>query len=114
MVFFTPGPFYPPKKEPSVLLGQEFVWTPSSGLVALETRTLASAGRRIKVRLTSCPQCIHYTHYSLPAPYREYLVRFPSVLSLKLRLLQECLLHLLDILSISLNLSADQILPVAV
>jgi len=105
MIVFTPRPLYPPKKEPPVLLGQEVAW-PTVGLVALETRYLASSGRRTKILLT----CIHH---SLPAPCREYLVRFSFVLSLKLRPSQEFLLHLLDILSFPLSSPAEQILPAA-
>ena len=89
--FHAPTVLPPPKKVPLVLLGEEVAW-PTAGLVALETRALASAGRRTKTVLTCIP-------HSLTAPYREYLVRFPSVLSLKLRPLQEFLLRLLDMLT---------------
>ena len=111
--FHAPTVLSPQERVPGTV-GTGICADPTAGLVALETRNLASARRRTKVRLTSCPQCVHYTHYSLPGPYREYLIGFPSVLSIKLRLLQEFLLHLLDILGFSLNLSADQIFPVAV
>jgi len=104
-IVFTPRPFYPPTKEPPVLMRQEVAW-PTADLIALETRTLDSAGRRTKILLTC-------NHHSLPAPCREYLVRFPSVLSLKLRPLQEFLLHLLGMLSFSSNSPAEQILPAA-
>ena len=71
MVVFRPRPLYPLKKESSVLFGQEFaltlqpVWT-----FWRREAILAAAGGRTKILLTSCPQCIHYTHYSLPALYR--------------------------------------------
>jgi hypothetical protein len=97
---FDPLP-HPPQERACVV-----VWTGGceEHTVCLDSwkkRTLASAGSRTKILLTSCPQCIQYSHYSLPASYREYLTRFLFVLSFKLHQLQEFLLHLLDILVLS-------------